>query len=254
MINDNPPAQIQIRFPTVRPIAMYLIIGILVAIQLYVMSLDNTRAGQVEVLRFYEKYSNNSTLVLGGEYYRLFTSMFLHGGLTHLIFNCWALYVFGNDIESLFGRERFLMVYFLGGLAGSLASVTFTRGNSIGASGAVFAVFGALIIYYYRNRKLYGQVAWSRLRQLSTVAIINLAFGLLSTVPSSGVRIDNAAHIGGMVGGMMVAWYLTPIFILQREGFHAELVDKQPTLQRQVAPLGFILLLALWLMLIIPPA
>ncbi|HLA45188.1 MAG TPA: rhomboid family intramembrane serine protease, partial [Aggregatilineales bacterium] len=164
------PQPIRIRFPLIQPNMAYAIIFVLVLVHLYVSQLN-----PFEQNDFYLKYSNFAVYVAQGEYYRLFTSMFLHApGLMHLGFNSLALYAFGKDIESLFGHVRFTLIYFLGGLAGSVTSFAITRSNSIGASGAVFAVFGALVAYYYQNRQLYGAAAAVRLRQLGMLALVNL--------------------------------------------------------------------------------
>ncbi|MBZ0309163.1 MAG: rhomboid family intramembrane serine protease [Anaerolineae bacterium] len=205
-----------VKNPNDKPYVVYGLITILALIHMYVMTLDVW-----ELNEFYGRYSNDSTQVAGGEYYRLFTSMFLHGGITHLGFNCMALYIFGGEIEKYFGPMRLLVIYILGGLVGSLASFLFTQGNSIGASGAVFAVFGALVAYYYRNfnlfRLLFGETINQRLRSLATVAAINLAFGFMVNVSAAGVKIDNAAHIGGALGGLAIAWFITPYYRLEAE-------------------------------------
>lgn len=215
------------------PYVVYGLIAIVVIIHLYVMTLDI-----FELNEFYGKYANASSRVAEGEVYRLFTSMFLHGGISHLGMNCFALYIFGVEIERYFGSARMLIIYLLGGLIGSLASFVFTQGNSIGASGAVFAIFGALVAYYYRNydlfRLLFGESITQRLRSLGTVALINLAIGFFVNVSNAGVKIDNAAHIGGAVGGLAIAWFITPYYRLQTEvddfGFPRRwLVDTTPT-------------------------
>lgn len=222
---------------------VYVLIGILVLIHLYVMSLD-----VVELNEFYGKYANASSQVADGEVYRLLTSMFLHGSVTHLGFNCFALYIFGGEVERYFGTVRLGIIYFLGGLMGSLASFLFTQGNSIGASGAVFAVFGALAAYYYRNfhlfRLLFGDAIPQRLRSLATVAVINLAIGFFVNASNAGVKIDNAAHIGGALGGLMIAWFIAPYYRLQTEidafGLPRRgLVDTTPTMQWWLISIAF---------------
>lgn len=218
---ENYPSQARpvnpfVKNPHDKPYVVYGLIAILALIHMYVMTLDVW-----ELNEFYARYANASVRVAQGEYYRLFTSMFLHGGITHLGFNSMALYIFGGEIEKYFGPMRLLVIYILGGLMGSLASFLFTQGNSIGASGAVFAVFGALVAYYYRNfnlfRLLFGDSINQRLRSLATVAAINLAIGFMVNVSNAGVKIDNAAHIGGALGGLVIAWFITPYYRLQTE-------------------------------------
>jgi rhomboid protease GluP len=222
---------------------------VIALVHLYAMSLD-----QRETLRFYTDYGNFSDFVAKGEYYRLFTSMFLHGSLMHWLFNSWVLYAFGKEIEGYFGHVRFALVYVLGGLAGSLASFAVTQGNSIGASGAVFAVFGALVAYYYHNRELYGDLAVKRLQNLGFFALINLVWGFLASEPTTGARIDNAAHIGGALGGLLLAWFMTPVFSV-RMGLEdgqprPTLVDTKTTPQWIIIPIvfaGAMLVAAIWI-------
>lgn len=214
------PPIVEVPLP-LRPVRLtYILIGSLVLVHLYVMNLSKNASSPFRLsdyLQVYQDYANLSSAITQGEYYRLFTSMFLHADLMHLFLNCIALYAFGEEIEAIFGWVRFGVIYVLGGLAGSVASYVITQGNSIGASGAVFAVFGALLAYYLHNRQLYGQLAYDRLRNLGMVAVINLVIGFASNVPGSPVRIDNAAHIGGAIGGFILAWFLSPRFKVQKE-------------------------------------
>ncbi|MFP4321720.1 MAG: rhomboid family intramembrane serine protease [Anaerolineales bacterium] len=241
--DPQPARETRLEIPQVDPILTYIIIGLLVAIHVYVQTLS-----QPELMSFYTTYGNFSQRVIDGEYYRLFTSMFLHAGLTHLAFNCLALYIFGRNIEGVFGHVPFLVIYLLGGLVGSVASLVFTQGNSIGASGAVFAVFGALVAYFYRNKAVYGQSANEQLRQLAVLAGINLVIGFLSNIPGSPARIDNAAHIGGAVGGLALAWFLTPLFRVRMQidglSMRPQLIDQRTTAPQIIAPVvvGLILL------------
>lgn len=130
-----------------------------------------------------------------GHYYRLFTGMFLHGSILHLIFNSYALYVIGSQIESFLGKFKFLIIYLAGGLMGSLFSITF-NGNmaSIGASGAIFGLMGALVYFGYHYRVYLGNVIKS---QIIPLIVFNLVLGFVM----SGV--DNSAHIGGLIGGTL---------------------------------------------------
>lgn len=140
-----------------------------------------------------------------GEFYRLFTSMFIHIGLIHLLFNSYALYVVGRDVESLYGAGRFLLIYLLAGLGGSLASYVFGGvGLSAGASGAIFGLIGCEIAFFYLHRGTFGQRGQQQLRSLLMVAGINLVLGF--TIPG----INNLAHMGGLVFGFALGWILAP--------------------------------------------
>lgn len=151
-------------------------------------------------------------LVAAGEYWRLFTALFLHIGLMHLIFNMWALWQLGRLFEIMFGSRRFGLIYFASGLTASVASVLYTGwrlaqsgnpqyGVAAGASGAIFGILGALIIAIRRSPR-WRHEQWTRglVQQLMFWAGLNILFGAM--VPG----IDNAAHIGGFVTGMLLGF------------------------------------------------
>lgn len=142
-----------------------------------------------------------------GEFYRLFTAMFLHADAPHVFFNMLVLYRIGTRIEPLFGRIRFALIYFLGGLAGSVLSVTL--GDylvpSVGASGAVFAVYIAELLYFYYHRDIYSQAMWRHIRISGIFIVFQIIMGFL---PDS--RIDNWGHIGGALGGLFLTWRISP--------------------------------------------
>ena len=120
----------------------------------------------------------------------------LHGSIMHLILNCYSLYVIGSQIESFLGKVKYFIIYLFSGLTGSLLSITFGGGNvSIGASGAIFGLMGALLYFGYYYRVYLGNVVKS---QIIPLILINLAFGFFA----SGV--DNAGHIGGLIGGIII--------------------------------------------------
>lgn len=202
------PKRVPIPLPIVQPILTYAILAIIGAIYLYGNSL-----GTLQSRLFMLDWAKiNDLIIYHGEYYRLFTSMFLHLDMMHILFNGYALYIFGRDAESLYGHVRFALIYVLGGIAGSIASLLYTDAISIGASGAIFAIFSAMGVYLYRNRNLHREVAQKRLSQMAILALINIMFGFL---PDS--NIDNAAHIGGLVGGFVLAWFICPEFEVQRD-------------------------------------
>jgi membrane associated rhomboid family serine protease len=132
--------------------------------------------------------------VADGEYYRLLTSAFMHGSILHIAFNMYALYLFGPPLEATLGRARFLALYLISALGGSAASYAFNAPNqaSLGASGAVFGLFGAFLVV---NRR-FGRDNTSLLVLIG----INLA---IAFVPNT--NIDWRAHVGGLVTGTLVA-------------------------------------------------
>ena len=139
--------------------------------------------------------ANNDFLVKSGEYYRLLTCIFLHGGLVHLVLNMYSLYVIGPQIESFFGKAKFLFIYIVSGICGSLLSIAFTHNSiSVGASGAIFGLLGSLLYFGYYYRAYLGNVVKS---QILPIILVNLMIGFI--IPN----IDNGAHIGGLIGGVL---------------------------------------------------
>ena len=142
--------------------------------------------------------------ILQGENWRLFTAMFLHIGPIHLISNLIGLFWLGPIIEGHFGHMRFTVIYLLGGLLGSIASYAFSPAPSAGASGAVFALLGATIIYFYRYRDNMGRQGKSMLQSALAILVINLFLGFSVT------NVDNWGHMGGLAGGAIIAVGLLP--------------------------------------------
>ena len=144
--------------------------------------------------------ANFGPYTLSGEWWRLVTYMFLHGGLLHIAFNMWCLWDLGALAESLYGRWTFAGIYLLTGIAGGLASVAWNPSVlSVGASGAIFGLAGALIASFYLGEFSLPRVAiQGTLRSLLVFAVFNLGFGGLVG------GIDNACHIGGLVSGLVL--------------------------------------------------
>ena len=178
-------------------------------------------------------------LVAVGEVWRLFTAMFLHIGVIHLLFNLYALNALGPLVESYFGHYRFAAIYLIGGLFGSLASYAFSPSPSAGASGAVFALAGAITVYFLKYRENYGARGRAILNNMFLVIAINLVFGM------SQSGIDNWGHIGGLIGGALVTYGLLPNY--QRPtvvSYGANIMEEEP---RQLLNVGWILVcMALW--------
>ena len=148
----------------------------------------------------YDKLINDFCIyapaIKSGELYRLFTGIFLHGNLLHLAFNCYALYILGMQLESFMGKVKYLIIYLFAGLTGALFSMIFSNYSaSIGASGAIFGIMGAIVYFGYHYRVYLGNVIKS---QIIPVIVLNLAIGFLSS------GIDNFAHIGGLIGGFLI--------------------------------------------------
>jgi rhomboid protease GluP len=144
--------------------------------------------------------ANAGALTCGGQWWRLFTSTFEHGGLLHIALNMWCLYSLGWLAELLFGRSRFTLLYLLCGIGGSLGSICWhANGLSVGASGAIFGVAGALIpaMLLHGNPRLRAALK-GQLTSIALFVFYNLAFG-------AAIRgTDNAAHVGGLVTGLVL--------------------------------------------------
>ncbi len=140
-----------------------------------------------------------------GQWWRLGTAMFLHFGAVHLMLNMWALWDVGRLVERLYGRWRFAALYLGSGIAGNLLSLV-VQGNqavSGGASGAVFSLYGALLVFLWRERRHVQRHEFRWLFGAATVfTLLTLGMGLV-------VRgIDNAAHVGGLICGALMAQLL----------------------------------------------
>ncbi|TNF98377.1 MAG: rhomboid family intramembrane serine protease [Gammaproteobacteria bacterium] len=150
----------------------------------------------------YIRYGANfGPLTKDDQWWRLLTSMFLHFGILHLVFNMWALWDAGRLTERLYGNFHFLWIYIFSGLFGSLSSLYWNNDDvvSVGASGAVFGVFGALMAYLVVQKY---SVPVQLLRRLMNSAIFFIGFSLFYGFTKSG--IDNAAHVGGMLSGFIL--------------------------------------------------
>jgi membrane associated rhomboid family serine protease len=131
--------------------------------------------------------------------WRLLTSVFAHGGFLHIALNMYTLWVFGQILEPMLGRWRYLTVFLISGVTGSVGMLLLAPySGAVGASGAIFGMFGALIVI---QRKLGGPM-----RQLIVLVVINLLIGI---VPIFGGNIAWQAHVGGLVGGLLAGLVLT---------------------------------------------
>jgi rhomboid protease GluP len=138
----------------------------------------------------------NSLVIYSGYYYQLFTSMFVHANIAHIAGNMLFLLIFGLRGEEMFSLPEYLSIYFLGGLTGNLLSLLLLPLDvpSVGASGAIFAMFGACTVYTRRS-----------VRQSIIGALIYAFFLLLL---SSGIGVNNFAHLGGLVTGLLIGYIL----------------------------------------------
>jgi membrane associated rhomboid family serine protease len=184
--------------PGVRPVWTYGILAVTCLVYLGQWTLGDS-------FTYYGLKIND--LIRAGESWRFLTPIFFHAGLLHLFFNMYALYNIGRQIERPLGHGLFLVVYFYSGAAGVAASFLFTSANSLGASGAIFGLIGALAVFLYRHTKLFGSIGRSMLYNIFFIIVINLS---ISTLPG----IDIWGHIGGLVAGVLIAWVLGPVWTI----------------------------------------
>lgn len=140
-------------------------------------------------------------IIEGHEYYRIFTCLFLHFGITHLLNNMVLLGALGWNLELEIGKVRFVIIYFASGIIGNIVSLFYDLtleqpAVSAGASGAIFGLMGALLYVVIANRGRLGRLSG---RGMLVMVILSLYFGLTST------GVDNLAHIGGLVSGFLLA-------------------------------------------------
>lgn len=177
-----------------KPIITYIIMAVCIIMFVMMYLFGN---GSTDISTLLKFGANYDVFIKSGEYYRLFTSMFLHIGVMHLICNVYSLYVIGKEVESLFGKWKFLVIFILSGICGSTLSLAFLDNTvSAGASGAIFGLLGALLYFGYYYRTYLGVAMKS---SVLPVIIFNLIIGFLNP------GIDNAAHIGGLVSGILLA-------------------------------------------------
>ena len=139
-------------------------------------------------------------LIAKGQYYRFISCMFLHGGIVHLGVNMYSLYAIGPMVERVYGRVKYLAIYFISGICASIFSYIFSTSVSIGASGAIFGLLGAVLVFAIKSK---GKTGSAFIKSILSVIFINIFIG--ATLPN----IDNFAHVGGLIGGMLIAFLVS---------------------------------------------
>jgi rhomboid protease GluP len=175
-------------------------------------------------------------LMAAGQWWRFLTPVFLHASLLHISVNMYSLYAIGPAVERFFDTPRMLAIYLLSGIGGVVLSLAFSSGASVGASGAIFGLLGALAAFFYLHRSIFGRFGMIQLRQLIFIALLNLMLGL-----SPG--IDNWGHVGGLVTGACLTLALGPRYAPDWNAIsQPRLTDRRPW--SEVRP-GFLVALAL---------
>jgi rhomboid protease GluP len=196
--------------PMAKPMASRVILGVLltmffVQVVYGIVRYDSwTTFTGADIRALVDLGAKVNPYIAQGEVWRLFTATLLHNGIIHLMFNLYALFALGPMLEAYIGPRRFLIIYLLGGLFGSLLSYAFSQSISVGASGAIFGIIGATTVYFFLYRKNFGTQGRAILQNMIVVIVINLIFGFTAGY------IDNWGHIGGLLGGALVAIGLVP--------------------------------------------
>lgn len=175
-----------------KPFFTYMFIFLQVVVFL-LMELKGGSTNSATLIEFGAKYSPS---ILQGEWWRFFTPILVHIGFTHLLMNTIALYLIGAEVERIYGNTRFLLIYLFAGFSGTLASFVMSPSLAAGASGAIFGCFGALVYFGTVYPKLF-------FRTIGTSVIVLIIINLIYGFSVSG--IDNAGHIGGLLGGFLAA-------------------------------------------------
>lgn len=179
-------------FSPKKPVITYALIVLNIMVYLFMLLYDT-----VDQTYFYA-LANDYEGIQNGQIYRLITSMFLHSDIIHIACNMYALYILGPIVERYYGKTKFLIIYMLSGILGSIFSAAFMSADtiSIGASGAIFGLLGSIAYFtYYYRATLQGLLR----SQILPVILLNLALGFM--IP----RIDVSGHIGGLIGGILVS-------------------------------------------------
>lgn len=177
-----------------KPIVTYTLIFINILIFMAMYLFGNGSEDSLTLLTFGANY--RPLILEFNQYYRLITSSFLHIGILHLLFNMYALYIIGAQIENFYGKFKYLIIYLGSAIFGSLLSICFHDGISAGASGAIFGLLGAMLYFGYHYRLYLGNVLQS---QIIPIIILNLFLGFITP------GIDNACHVGGLISGIFLA-------------------------------------------------
>ncbi|MBN2044933.1 MAG: rhomboid family intramembrane serine protease [Anaerolineales bacterium] len=210
------PQQFKVIFPQSTPFVTYGIIALTVIV--FLLQVGTQFFLNVDIPAAYGiKYN---PYIDSGQFWRLITPVLLHGDIMHIGFNMYAVYILGRGLEQFYGHGRFLLLYLLGGFTGTTLSYLLTANPSLGASTATFGLLLAYGVLGYRNRKVFGQQSQRIVRNVVQVALINIVLGLTP-------GIDNWGHIGGAIGGALLAWFGGPDLDFKLTGEEVHIEDQR---------------------------
>jgi rhomboid protease GluP len=182
------------------PYATYAIIAITSIVSLFILYGPSPTSDAVGNLLLLDKQG-----VQAGEYWRLLTVALTHGSLIHLGLNMYALWIIGPLAEALYGRATYVAIYLLAALGGSIASYLFNSTPAVGASGAIFGLFGLVFVASFVHKPALGRQARALTSQIGILIVINLVIGF-----APGTNIDYMAHIGGLITGAWLGFVIPP--------------------------------------------
>ena len=227
---ESSPQLQALQDPNRKPLVTWALLGINLLVWLVV----EARGGSEDVDLLIDFGAMFGPLIGSGDYWRLFTAMFLHVGIAHLFFNSLGLFIFGQIVERAFGHARFAIIYVLAGLFGSVFSVLFNPlAIAAGASGAIFGIVGALAAFFLVQRDLLGAIGQRSLVGILFIMVIQFLYGL--NTPG----VDNWAHLGGLLGGLAIGLALAPRYDVQRSplGEIVGFLDRNPLKKAVWAPI-----------------
>ena len=213
-----PPRRAEVQTPEIRPVVSYTLLAVTTLVYLGQMASQQILGYDIPA----GLGMKVNELVAAGQLWRLITPVFLHGGILHIGFNMYALFILGPGLERYFGHSRFFVLYFLSGFAGNVMSFMFSISPSLGSSTAIFGILGAQGVFVYRNREVFGGYARRALTNVLWIAGVNLVIGLTP-------GIDNWGHLGGLIGGTIFAWFGGPRLVLEGAFPKFQVVDKSET-------------------------
>lgn len=184
----------------------YLVIGLTAIVSITAMTPDAVVPSGVPLLDLLDL---NKAALAGGEWWRLLTVTLVHGGLIHLFFNMYALYLVGPLVERIYGWRLFAAMYLLCAAAASVASYALgPPGASVGASGAIFGLFGVILAASRTHQPVLDRQGRAMVAQIGALIVLNLVIGF--GAGGLGAPIDNFAHVGGLAAGLWLGFSLVP--------------------------------------------
>ena len=209
-MSDNTEYEVEEADEHSKPVVTYLFLAVIWVIYVAMAAVSHWHfLGFPDAICDLFGYKQNDRIITNGhlvQWWRFVTPIFLHGGLVHICVNSFSLYIIGKQLEPFYGSRRYFLIFMIAGIAGVLASYRFSHNPSLGASGALFGLVGAGIVFPLRFRHLVAPSQGKRIViQLTKVAVLNLAIGF-----SLSQYVDNSAHVGGLLGGGFAALFLLP--------------------------------------------